>query len=65
VRSRLQILPRHGMLYFPVLTCPLCGILTQFIQPAVPRTFPGGLEKELGGPAAVRARMTDDEESVL
>lgn len=31
------------------------------IQPSAPRTFPGGLEAELGGPTAVRARMSEDE----
>ena len=34
----------------------LCGVvyLTYPDQPAVPRTFPGGLEEELGGKGAVR-----------
>lgn len=31
-------------------------------RPSVPRTFPGGLEAELGGPNAVRARKSEDEE---
>ncbi|KAK5170947.1 uncharacterized protein LTR77_004091 [Saxophila tyrrhenica] len=35
------------------------------LMPSAPRTFPGGLEAELGGPGAVRARMTEDEASVL
>ncbi|KAK3723274.1 hypothetical protein LTR37_001997 [Vermiconidia calcicola] len=34
-------------------------------KPSAPRTFPGGLERELGGLNAVRARMTEEEESVL
>lgn len=34
-------------------------------KPSAPRTFPGGLEAELGGPKAVRARMTEDDETAL
>ncbi|KAF2720434.1 hypothetical protein K431DRAFT_321008 [Polychaeton citri CBS 116435] len=32
---------------------------------SVPRAFPGGLERELGGSGAVRARKSSDEESIL
>ncbi|EQL00691.1 NADH:ubiquinone oxidoreductase 20.1kD subunit [Ophiocordyceps sinensis CO18] len=31
-------------------------------RPAYPREFEGGLERELGGPGAVRARMAGDED---
>jgi NADH dehydrogenase (ubiquinone) 1 beta subcomplex subunit 8 len=34
-------------------------------KPSAPRTFPGGLEAELGGPRAVIARKSEDEESAL
>lgn len=37
----------------------LCGVVSVYYpdKPSVPRTFPGGLEKELGGPGAVRVCM--------
>lgn len=43
-----------------------CGMLTVVStyypdKPSTPRTFPGGLEAELGGPRAVIARKTEDE----
>ena len=43
-----------------------CGMLTIVStyypdKPSVPRTFPGGLEAELGGPRAVIARKSEDE----
>ena len=43
-----------------------CGMLTVVSayypdKPSAPRTFPGGLEAELGGPRAVIARKTEDE----
>lgn len=33
----------------------LCGVVSLYYpdKPSAPRTFPGGLEKELGGPSAV------------
>lgn len=39
----------------------LCGTVSLFYpdKPSVPRTFPGGLEKELGGPNAVRVSLDD------
>ncbi|KAK0391562.1 hypothetical protein NLU13_1062 [Sarocladium strictum] len=40
------------------------GVVYMFYpdMPAYPREFPGGLERELGGPGAVRARMEGDED---
>lgn len=43
-----------------------CGMLTVVSayypdRPSVPRTFPDGLEAELGGPKALRARKAGDE----
>ena len=43
-----------------------CGMLTVVSayypdKPSAPRTFPGGLEAELGGPRAVIARKSEDE----
>ncbi|EJP68124.1 hypothetical protein ACQRIT_004527 [Beauveria bassiana] len=42
----------------------VCGLvyLNYPDRPSFPREFEGGLEKELGGPGAVRARMEGDEE---
>jgi NADH dehydrogenase (ubiquinone) 1 beta subcomplex subunit 8 len=36
----------------------LCGVVSMFYPdtPAVPREFEGGLERELGGPGALRVR---------
>lgn len=34
-------------------------------QPSAPRTFPGGLEKELGGPRAPRAAITVDDDAAF
>nr|POE69077.1 hypothetical protein CFP56_72784 [Quercus suber] len=34
-------------------------------RPSAPRTYPGGLEKELGGPRAPRARKTEDDDAAL
>ncbi|KAI9682182.1 MAG: hypothetical protein M1817_000236 [Caeruleum heppii] len=41
----------------------LAGVVSMFYPdtPAVPREFPGGLETELGGPNAVRARKAGDD----
>ncbi|KAL2009304.1 hypothetical protein VTN00DRAFT_7498 [Thermoascus crustaceus] len=41
----------------------LCSTVSLFYpdKPSVPRTFPGGLEKELGGPNAVRARKPGED----
>ena len=43
-------------------TFGLAGVVSFFYAdtPTVPRTFPGGLEEELGGKGAVRARMEGD-----
>ncbi|KAJ9194256.1 hypothetical protein DTO164E3_5655 [Paecilomyces variotii] len=40
-----------------------CGLVSFYYpdKPSVPRTFPDGLEKELGGPGAVRARKHGEE----
>ena len=39
----------------------LCGIVYNYYpdRASVPRTYPGGLEAELGGPEAPRAAMTE------
>ena len=39
----------------------LCGIVYNYYpdRVSVPRTYPGGLEAELGGPEAPRAAMTE------
>ncbi len=36
----------------------LCGVVSMYYpdRPSVPRTFPGGLDKELGGEGAVWVR---------
>ncbi|KAL1981700.1 hypothetical protein VTN96DRAFT_2314 [Rasamsonia emersonii] len=41
----------------------LCGVVSLLYpdKPSAPRTFPDGLEKELGGPNAVRARKPGEE----
>ncbi|KAK4981598.1 hypothetical protein LTR66_009858 [Elasticomyces elasticus] len=41
----------------------LCGVVAQLYpdKPSVPRTFPGGLERELGGPKALPARKDEME----
>ncbi|KAF2768823.1 hypothetical protein EJ03DRAFT_273550 [Teratosphaeria nubilosa] len=43
----------------------LCLVVGRFYpdKPAVPRTFEGGLEEEMGGPRAVRARKTGDDDA--
>ncbi|KAL4801901.1 hypothetical protein BDV18DRAFT_147768 [Aspergillus unguis] len=40
-----------------------CGVVSYFYpdKPSVARTFPGGLEKELGGPNALPARKSGEE----
>jgi len=40
----------------------LCGVVAMYYpdKPSAPREFEGGLEKELGGPEAVRARAPGD-----
>ncbi|KAI9858891.1 MAG: hypothetical protein M1813_007193 [Trichoglossum hirsutum] len=40
----------------------LCGVVYQFYpdKPSAPREFPDGLETELGGPGALRARKAGD-----
>ncbi|KAL1990369.1 hypothetical protein VTN49DRAFT_6208 [Thermomyces lanuginosus] len=41
----------------------LCGVVSLYYpdKPSAPRTFPGGLEKELGGPSAVSARKPGED----
>ncbi|KAJ5225106.1 hypothetical protein N7468_006331 [Penicillium chermesinum] len=41
----------------------LCGVVSLFYpdKPSVPKTYPGGLEKELGGPNAVPARKAGED----
>lgn len=57
--------PGHAfflMSCFIATTLGLCGVVSMFYpdKPSIPREFPDGLEKELGGPNAlpVRARET-------
>ena len=40
----------------------LCGVVSIFYtdKPSAPREFEGGLEKELGGPSAVRVSLNTD-----
>jgi len=47
---------------FVMVVLGLCGVVsfTYPDMPTVPRQFEGGLEKELGGPLAVRARAPGD-----
>jgi NADH dehydrogenase (ubiquinone) 1 beta subcomplex subunit 8 len=58
--------PGHGLMLlgcFVASVFALSGVVS-FIYPdkvSVPRTFPGGLEEELGGPRAVRTRKEGDE----
>ncbi|KAK0249449.1 hypothetical protein B0A54_03706 [Friedmanniomyces endolithicus] len=46
---------------FVAAFCSLCLVVRQIYpdRPSAPRTFPDGLEKELGGPLAPRGAMTD------
>jgi len=48
---------------FVVATLGLCGVVYQYYPDKVstPRVFPDGLEAELGGPKAVRARREGDD----
>ncbi|PYH86956.1 NADH:ubiquinone oxidoreductase kd subunit [Aspergillus uvarum CBS 121591] len=48
---------------FIVAFLGLCGTVSLFYpdKPSVPRTFPDGLEKELGGPRAVPARKSGED----
>jgi len=43
---------------FVAVVLSLCGVVSVLYpdKPSAPRTFPDGLEKELGGPGAVLAR---------
>ncbi|TKA33114.1 hypothetical protein B0A50_00667 [Salinomyces thailandicus] len=45
----------------------LCLAVNQYYpdRPSMPRTYPGGLETELGGPKAVRAAMTEDDVNAI
>ncbi|RDW77338.1 hypothetical protein BP6252_05391 [Coleophoma cylindrospora] len=55
-KGALQLLTYVGAVF------GLCGVVSLYYpdKQSAPREFPGGLEKELGGPAAVRARMAGD-----
>ncbi|RAK77154.1 uncharacterized protein BO72DRAFT_448222 [Aspergillus fijiensis CBS 313.89] len=60
-----HVTPGKGILQigaFIVAFLGLCGTVSLFYpdKPSVPRTFPDGLEKELGGPRAVPARKSDE-----
>ena len=45
----------QGMMFYIASILGLCGIVYTFYpdKPAVPRTFPGGLDVELGGEGAL------------
>ncbi|KAK4541887.1 hypothetical protein LTR36_007251 [Oleoguttula mirabilis] len=45
----------------------LCAAVSRFYpdKPSAPRTFPDGLEKELGGPRAPRAAVTVDDDAAF
>ena len=58
--------------FYPDKVCPLTtyprsstAMMTNMSKPSVPRTFPDGLEKELGGPRAVRAAKTIDDDAAI
>jgi NADH dehydrogenase (ubiquinone) 1 beta subcomplex subunit 8 len=44
---------------FIATTLGLCGVVSMYYpdRPSVPRTFPGGLDRELGGEGAVWVRV--------
>lgn len=53
-----HVSPGKGAIWFGTFVLTFCSVLAVVYQlypdkPTVPRTFPGGLEKELGGPNAV------------
>ncbi|KAL3430921.1 hypothetical protein BDV09DRAFT_177431 [Aspergillus tetrazonus] len=61
-----HVTARKGLLQlgaFVVTFLGLCGAVSLFYpdKPSAPRTFPDGLEKELGGPNALPARKTGEE----
>ncbi|TPR05145.1 Peptidyl-prolyl cis-trans isomerase cyp6 [Aspergillus niger] len=47
---------------FVVTFLGLCGVVSMFYpdKPSVPKTYPDGLEKELGGPGAAPARKSNE-----
>ncbi|KZF22109.1 NADH:ubiquinone oxidoreductase subunit [Xylona heveae TC161] len=49
---------------FIAATVGLCGVVYKYYpdKPATPRTFPNGLEVELGGPNALRARKEGEDQ---
>ncbi|KAG5976922.1 hypothetical protein E4U55_007156 [Claviceps digitariae] len=59
--------PGPGLVMIGTFVAVFLGViglvyLTYPDQPTYPREFEGGLERELGGPGAVRARMEGDED---
>ncbi|KAL4972715.1 hypothetical protein BDW66DRAFT_143688 [Aspergillus desertorum] len=61
-----HVAARKGLLQlgaFVVTFLGFCGVVSLYYpdKPTVPRTFSGGLEKELGGPNALPARKTGEE----
>ncbi|KAL4991743.1 hypothetical protein BDW68DRAFT_151193 [Aspergillus falconensis] len=61
-----HVTARKGLLQlgaFVVTFLGFCGVVSLYYpdKPTVPRTFTGGLEKELGGPNALPARKTGEE----
>ncbi|BCS05194.1 uncharacterized protein AKAW2_80995S [Aspergillus luchuensis] len=60
-----HVTARKGLLQvgaFVVTFLGLCGVVSMFYpdKPSVPKTYPDGLEKELGGPGAAPARKSDE-----
>ncbi|KAI9372017.1 hypothetical protein BJX61DRAFT_543096 [Aspergillus egyptiacus] len=61
-----HVSPGKGLLHigtFVATFLGFCGVVSFFYpdKPSTPRTFPGGLEKELGGPGALPARKVSEE----
>ncbi|KAJ5580153.1 uncharacterized protein N7459_006138 [Penicillium hispanicum] len=61
-----HVTPRKGFLHLGVFVATflsLCGVVSLYYpdKPSVPKTYEGGLEKELGGPNAVPARKAAED----
>ncbi|RJE19712.1 NADH ubiquinone oxidoreductase [Aspergillus sclerotialis] len=61
-----HVAPAKGLFHigcFVAAFLGVCGVVSLYYpdKPSIPRTFPDGLEKELGGPGAVSARKPGQE----
>lgn len=61
-----HVTPRKGLFQigaFIATFLTLCGVVSLYYpdKPSVPQTYPGGLEKELGGARAVPARKAGED----